>query len=205
MRAAALACTLGVLLSGCSCPCDPPVTLTPETRVEALRRIEAMRKHQLQQDAFQPDEAVIFLGDSLTAGLAVDAVAPRAVNYGIGGQTTQVLLDALPRYGSMRRARLVVLSIGTVDVVSGRTRGLEARLEALAAGIPGPMLWNAVPPSTKADVREVNAAIERLCAAKPGCVYVQAPITEADLLPDGIHLAPSGYAKWIGALRQAAN
>lgn len=191
-----------VLLTACAAP--KPLGYTQgETVPEAVRRIEGERKHQLQQDPFQPDGAVIFLGDSITAGLAVDAVAPYAVNYGIGGQTTQLLLDALPRYGSLQRARLVVLSIGTVDMVSGRERGIVARLDALQARIPGPLVWNAIPVSAKADMRGVNAEIRRLCAARPDCTFVQAPIGREDLQADGIHLRPSGYAKWIGALKMA--
>lgn len=195
---------LAATLSACASP--KPLGYTQgETVPEALRRIEGIRKHQLQQDPFHGPEAVIFLGDSITAGLAVDAIAPRAVNYGIGGQTTQLLLDALPRYGSLRHAQLVVLSIGTVDVVSGRQRGLMERMEALSAGIPGPLVWNAVPVSAKADVAAVNAEIRRICDARPDCTFVQAPIGANDLLADGIHLRPSGYAKWIGAMRAAVS
>lgn len=179
-----------------------PVTLTRETRVEAARRIEGIRKHQLQQDRFVPRASTIFLGDSITAGLATNAVTPNAVNYGIGGQTTEALLQAMPDYTSVQRAKLVVLSIGTVDLVSGRTIGLDQRLAALADAIPGPMLWNAVPPTTHADVRSTNATIRQLCAAKPGCTFVQAPITPLDLMADGTHLLPSGYEKWIDAMRE---
>lgn len=183
-------------------PPPKPVSMRPENRVEAARRIEAMREHQIQSDPFQPDGAVIFLGNSITAGLAVDAVADRAVNYGIGGQSCAQLLAALPQYGSLRRARLVVLAIGTVDVVI-REPDLEECLQALGDAIPGPLLWNAIPPTTKADVSGANETIRELCEARPRCTYLEAPITQADLLPDGVHLAPSGYVKWLRALQAA--
>lgn len=179
----------------------PTVTLIPETHTELAHRIDAERKHQLQQDTFHSSNAIIFLGDSITAGLATDAIAPYTVNYGIGGQTTTDLLKAIPDYRSVHQAKLVVLSIGTVDIVSGKSNGLQNRLTDLSNSIPGAMIWNALPPSRKASVTAANAIIKDICTHRANCTFLQTPISEADLMPDGVHLLPSGYAKWIKALQ----
>ena len=40
-------------------------------------------------DSLVPVGATVFIGDSITQGLATSAVVPLSVNYGIGGDTTQ--------------------------------------------------------------------------------------------------------------------
>ncbi len=61
-----------------------------------------------------PDKSVVFVGDSLTQSLYVDAVARPSVNYGIGGDTTVGVLGRLPEYRSILCASAVVMAIGVV-------------------------------------------------------------------------------------------
>lgn len=192
----------GAWLSVRPSPTHPPV-YERESLPQALRRIEAAQRHHFAQEPFQPTGEIVFLGDSLTASLAVGAVAPGAVNYGIPGQTTELLLEAMPHYTSLERASVVVLTIGTVDMVSGRERGVEDRLAAIADRIPGRLVWNGLPPSTRVDVRGVNATIRRLCSGKPRCTYVPPAAGSEDLQQDGVHLRASGYTRWIVAMRAA--
>ena len=46
-------------------------------------------------DSNIPDDAVIFIGDSITEGLAVSSISPVSVNYGIGSDTTLGVLQRL--------------------------------------------------------------------------------------------------------------
>ena len=62
------------------------------------------------------DNAVLFLGDSLIQGLAVSSVTPYAVNYGIGHDTTEGLINRLPLYNSLHKVKLIVLEIGHNDL-----------------------------------------------------------------------------------------
>lgn len=160
---------------------------------------------QARQDPLQPAGAVVFLGDSLTQGMPVLAVADRALNYGVSGQTAKGLLEAMPTYGAVRRARLVVLTIGTNDV-GNRTplSEVEATLRALSAAIPGALVWNGVPPTKKGDVGPINALVRRLCAERADCRYTETPFQASDFR-DGTHLTREGYARWVASLGAAVS
>lgn len=86
-------------------------------------------------DASVPAGATIFLGDSITQGLATAAVAPYSINYGIGSATTSELLSNLPSYKSLERATAVFLMIGINDLGQGKSAGLEERLQAISLAI----------------------------------------------------------------------
>lgn len=156
--------------------------------------------HQ-QADRHQPAGAGVFLGDSLTQGLAVQAVAPGAINYAAGGLATEDLLRYLPKLKAVKSARVVVLTIGTNDLLRG-TPGLEDRLARIAAGIDAQLVWHAIPPSDRFDPSAANATIRRLCAERGRCVYVETAFEPGDFR-DGVHLNATGFAKWIASLRGA--
>lgn len=63
-----------------------------------------------------PNGAILFFGDSHIQGLAVSAISPLSVNYGIGGDTTSELLQRLPVYKSLHMAKSLVLAIGYNDL-----------------------------------------------------------------------------------------
>jgi lysophospholipase L1-like esterase len=50
---------------------------------------------------------------------------------------------------------------------------------------------------------EANAAIARICEARPRCRFVETEFGPEDFQRDGSHLSPSGYRKWIASLRGA--
>ena len=58
-------------------------------------------------DGLIPEGATIFIGDSITQGLATSAVSNQSVNYGIGSDTTLGVLKRLPYYNSMNSAKAV--------------------------------------------------------------------------------------------------
>ena len=160
-----------------------------------------------------PDGAAIFLGDSITEGLAVAAVSPHAVNLGIGGLRTDQLLENLPAY-PLDRARAIYLMIGINDFGQGRAEGIQDRIAAIAASLPDrPVVWTGVMPvredvASLASVATVNEAVERACAALPACRYIDpAPLLapggkwDQSAYLDAVHLNAEGYRRWVIALR----
>ena len=166
---------------------------TVRSRIELLTRM----------DSGQPSGAVLLLGDSLTDRFKDYArLAPQVVNYGVGGQTSQELLQSLPRYGLVHRASLIVLTIGTNDLRLDQVDGIETRLREISAALPGPMIWNAIPPTAYGDNSRVNAAARKVCADRPDCRFLVTDFAPEDFT-DGSHLRPSGYAKWAANLKLA--
>jgi hypothetical protein len=135
----------------------------------------------IARDARTPEGAVVFLGDSLTRALDTGRVVPGSYNYGIDGYQTRQLLPLLPKLRGIKHARLVVLTIGTNDVKHQQQPGIRVRLAAISKAIPGPLLWNAIPPSVHGEVASVNSAARSECAARTDCVFVETAFEAGDL------------------------
>lgn len=190
---------------GVSAPSYQPDETQPD-RMMAGTYMAIAQGYQLTADAHQPAGAAVFLGDSHTQGLAVAAVAPAAVNYGVGGLTTEGLLRQLPALRSLNTARVVVLMIGSNDLPADDQDAFEVRLQAIADGIPAPLVWHAIPRNRRVSeevTAEANAAIRRICKARPRCRYAETEFAPEDFQKDGSHLSPSGYRKWMASLRAA--
>lgn len=184
------------------------------TPVAPNGHVERMLVYHQAMDGSVPVGAALFLGDSITQSLAVPAVAPVAVNYGIGWATTSELLSNLPKYRSLKRASAVFLMIGINDIAQGKAEGLALRLRAIGAAIPAdlPLVWSGIMPVYWAEIdsdliTSANVVIKEICAARAGCVYVN---TEeifsaggAESFSDGVHLNDRGYEKWIASLKLA--
>ena len=110
--------------------------------------IAKMLQHQRWMDDAIPAGAVIFLGDSITQGLATAAVAPTSINYGIGTSTTADLIGALPTYKSLERAGTVVLAIGINDLARGMRSDLTSRYQQIVATLPSAasLVWSSLLP-----------------------------------------------------------
>lgn len=174
--------------------------------ISTLRRIHA------QMDASVPAGATLFLGDSITMALATAAVAPHAVNYGIGSQRSDHLLESMQAYRAIERAGAVVIAIGVNDLLQGRTAGIELRYQDILRAVPAAVRVVLSSPTPVAEIEPgrqvaVRDAARRACVARPGCTFVDGyallSSSPGSLLPDGVHLSPAGYALWIPALRQA--
>ena len=174
----------------------------------AVKPTRSAPNHFAWLDPQVPAGASVFLGDSITAGLWAPAVAERSVNYGISGATTADVLATIGKLPSIERAGRVYLAVGVNDVHDGLD-GIGGRFQAIAAAIPGPVVWSAVLPTNhpriKAeDVARVNDAARAVCSARPRCVFVEAPEWRSGyLLDDGVHLSAAGYAAWTQGLRSA--
>lgn len=188
---------------------------------KVLPHFTNMLRYHRWMDDHVPAGAVVFLGDSITQGLATAAVAPNSVNLGIGGQLIEQLADQVTTYQSLHRAGAIVLQIGVNNLPTEDLAYTEASLRELLARLPAdtPLVWNAIMPADRtrgrrlvpADIVPVNAVIRALCRTRPNCVFVDtfALFTDAegrmvagDFL-DGVHLSTQGYAKWIDRLRAA--
>jgi len=184
--------------------------------------IPRLREVHSQMESSVPAGATIFLGDSITMGLATAAVAPHTVNYGIGWQRSDQLIKSMDIYKSISRAGRIVITIGTNDLLQGREAGIASRYKAILEKIPFsvPVVMSSVPPLgdvvfygrkiENAKVREVVTSAKMVCEADPRCRFVNAydalttngTPSYGVLLADNIHLAPKGYGLWINALRK---
>lgn len=178
---------------------------------------QSMLVYQQSVDASLPDGTIVFLGDSITQGLANVAVAPNSINYGIGGQSTSQLHESLRYYPSLPRSKVIVLTIGINDFLQHDERGVKQRLTQIAQALPThvPLIWNAIMPVAAGQVdmeavAQANEEIKRLCMQRPQCTFVDTwplltdqsgRIRASHYQPDGIHLSPEGYRSWIAAMK----
>lgn len=206
---------LHLLLAGLVIATDVPGAIQHRLSGTAApnAHVQRMVGYHATMEPFVPPGATIFLGDSITQGLATTAVAPDSVNYGVGALTTRDLLNNLPVYRSLARSRAVFLMVGINDIGQGATQGLPQRLREISEGLPAdvPLVWSAIMPSLRpadrAGIEAANTAIRALCSARRNCVFVDTgPLFSgggAAFYEDKVHPNAAGYAAWIGALRSA--
>lgn len=156
-------------------------------------------------DETVPDGSVLFLGDSITHGLVTSSVVPNGVNFGIGGLTAIELLDRLPSYGSVQRAKYVSLMVGTNDVMQGRGSTLLETYRSLLRAIPVPVVLSTIPPLDKfpRESRQAAHMARQACLSSTKLVDLHSALLNVPgALRDGVHLSSKGYAVWIDLLRQ---
>lgn len=186
--------------------------------------------HQRMDDNV-PGGAVIFIGDSITQGLAVAAVTPLAVNYGIGKDTTVGVLDRIPVYRSLARAEAIVLAIGVNDLRQRGNAEIVANFDSILEHLPSevPVIISAIlpvdlrvwpEPDHNQRIQQINHELELLCSTHPTSLFVDSRTRLIDAeqidtgqvdsaqnlaanhhIGDGIHLSAAGYTVWIDELR----
>jgi len=188
-----------------------------------------MVRYQERIDGNVPPGSVIFIGDSITQGLCVDAVANPAVNFGIGSDTTVGVLNRLPKYRCLEGASAVVLAIGINYLTTeGSDNTLKDNYRRILSAIPPkvPIVVSAVLPVdetllprknqhiTNLRIANLNDYLKTLCQTDARCVFVD---TGAKLKNnvgglnstfhdgDGVHLNSKGYIIWIEELRNTLN
>ncbi len=190
---------------------------------ELTEHFRRMCRYHERMDGNVPDGAVLFIGDSITQGLCVAAVCDRGVNYGIGSDTTAGVIERLPLYGSIARAKAVVLAIGVNDlrrrddaVILENLREIMTRMTAdtslvVSAVLPLDERVESVGPDRNKRIANLNGQIAALCADFERCVFVDASSALLDTdgslaaayhVGDGVHPNTAGYDRWIRALRQ---
>ncbi|ACY14750.1 GDSL-type esterase/lipase family protein [Haliangium ochraceum] len=181
---------------------------------------ERLRRHHQRLLANVAPGAVLFLGSSSIQGLDVGAVAERAVNLGIGGDTVPGLSARWPQRVA-REARALVVAVGFNDLRDAPAERVAGSFAALLARAPSevPLVISgpqplapalaAERPELSARIAELNRHYQRLCAARARCRYLDTPAVLAACPggavhePDGVHLSARGYACWTSALRRA--
>ena len=191
------------------------------------------RHEKFQARAKQGDAEILFLGDSITEGWGNNAAwkkhfAPnKAVNFGIGGDTTQNVLWRISN-GELDgiHPKVVVLMIGTnnfglhgdqpVDVA----RGVDAILKKLQDKIPHAkvLLLAVFPRDQKPDTamrKKITTLNESLAKMADGKNVVFQDIgkilTDKDgvlskeIAPDFLHLSEKGYFLWAEAIEPTVN
>ncbi|MBW7864130.1 MAG: hypothetical protein GX580_11740 [Candidatus Hydrogenedens sp.] len=206
------------------------VSQSPNPAPDITEHYTRMMKYHVYMDGSVPAGAVLFVGDSITQGLCVAAVCDRGVNYGIGSDTTVGVLERLPKYGSIDRARAVVVAIGVNDLSRRDNDAILENYRKIAGTVAGsgmvagraPLVFSAVLPvdervnpenaGVNGRIRELNRGLAKVCAETRGCRMVDVTGALADdtgsLAPenhvgDGVHLSDKGYTLWITALRDA--
>lgn len=194
-----------------------------ELSTEITQHFHRMLRYHKRMDGNVPDGSVVFIGDSITQGLCVSAVACPSVNYGIGSDTTLGVLQRLPEYRSIDRASAVVLAIGINDMKRRSNEAILKNYRSIVEHIPEntPIVISAILPLDEESreewqgrnqdrIRSLNSSLEDLANADSRIFFVDAaPLLVgasgnlADQYHDagGVHLNSKGNAIWINALQ----
>ncbi len=189
--------------------------LSGVANLEARRTTFLRSLHQHMDATVQPG-AKVFLGDSITYGLILSNVTTGGVKFATGGHNSQALLQEMRGLTCLARASVVVITIGTNDVLEDRVEGIEDRYRQILATVPAgvPVVLSSIPPIEAPELRErARQAVEAArvaSATRPRCAFVDlwAALSEGGaplpgVLWDGIHLSAHGYTKWASLLRAA--
>jgi len=183
--------------------------------------------HYLQMTAFhqridknlEPD-LNIFIGDSFIQGLAVSSVNENSVNYGIGGDTTEGVMQRLPLYHSIAKSKRVILAIGHNDLSTNNSVNSVDNLKMIFNTIPADVHVifcsiflvdeSIVEGVTNSKITELNYKINHLIRSYSNVTYINtnkwaAPrgsLRSSLHLGDGLHLNQRGNALWIKQLKE---
>jgi GDSL-like Lipase/Acylhydrolase family len=163
---------------------------------------------------------VVFLGDSIIAGMDVSAVAPNAVNMGVSGDRTAAILARVDKIPA--DAAAVVLEGGINDLRRGWWHNqVVPNYQKILARLPhGARIYlvGVLPlDETHLSLRwwfvdnrkiaEVNGNLAALCRTYPNCIVIPPlpALGPNDTVGDGVHPNAAGYAKiasqWRASLR----
>jgi lysophospholipase L1-like esterase len=170
------------------------------------------------------DRPIILVGDSIVEASTLPRVlcGHPVVNAGLNGATTASdlgtwLIEALDG----RRAASIVVSLGTNDALTARTRQqFETSYSALLAqlknvtphlavmAIPAIDVQGRVTTELQAEatsrINDLNAALPAL-AEKAGATFIALPPMVKPHTIDGVHLNAAGYADWDQAILQGVS
>lgn len=171
-----------------------------------------------------PDGSVVFIGDSITQGLCVTAVAPNAVNYGIGGDTTVGVLRRLQSYRDvLSEASAVVLAVGINDLGWRHDHELVANYERILGELSNDRVFVSsimpVDDTVRQDmdgfrkrIEDVNSSLRKLAETRPNVAFIDnstaldrdadGRLDRALHVGDGLHLNSEGNAIWASTLRR---
>lgn len=172
-------------------------------------------------DSIDPNDqrdVVAFVGDSITEGGSWSEWFPdvRALNFGMGGDTTDHLLERLDEVIAAQPHEIIVL-IGTNDLglrqtVEHLVRNTETICVSLRRSLPGSrMLVQSIMPRGREyapRIQEANIHLRQFAStvhAQFLDLWPAMALDDGELNPmyteDRLHLSPAGYEAWLGELR----
>lgn len=211
---------IGVLLSGRGRRLVPALSSQDQSLKRDYFQSQMTTFHRRIDEMAQP-RSVIFIGASEIQGIDVGQICDRALNFGIGGDTTEGVLRRLPVYASLATARAVVLSIGYNDL--GRTHNqdvlfnIETILERIPSDLPVflcPITMvdeNLIKHVNNDRIGEFNQALSKLGRRFDNVVFVEVSQELSGkelssktriLEKDGCHLNLQGRRIWSEAVRK---
>jgi len=163
---------------------------------------------------------VFFIGDSLIQGMAVNSIHPKAVNFGIGHDTINGVLERVLTYQAMRNAKAVVISVGINDL---RYNSVEVTLTSYRTLLEKisfrsnlyihsilPIDSNVLGKNLQMKVTHFNQKLLKLASEftnthvlkhSKKLVNSKGHLKSSLHLGDGLHLNSRGYNIWINQLQ----
>lgn len=186
----------------------------------------ASLEYHLRGDGNVPKGAVIFVGDSITEGMCVAAVADSSVNYGIAGDTTLGVLSRIPQYKSITRAGALVLAIGVNDLWKNQRADKDIlqtfRMIFLQIPEKTPVIFSAILPIDEEHEKDraggnkriiaLNKETQKICAKRKNCRFVNSfdklvgpdgNLKDENHIGDGLHISTKGYEIWGDDVKEA--
>jgi lysophospholipase L1-like esterase len=164
---------------------------------------------------------ILFIGDSRLLSVDVSALAPRAVNLSIGGETAHQLLQRIADYRALPQSDAVVIATGINDLPQHAPREIAQSIMAIVKSLPpgvDVVLAAVLPVTTKVTsksneaIRELNRELSDFCRTFERCHFVAVSpelldatgaLAKACAEEDGIHLSPIGNQIWSNDIRRA--
>lgn len=210
---------LGILLSGRGRRFVPALQSRDQELKREHFRSQMLTFHRRIDEMAEPG-SVLFIGASGIQGMDVDQICEGALNFGIGGDTTEGVLQRLPTYFSLKSARAVVLSIGFNDLGISSDAEIIAHYQKILEAIPEhmPLLVcslvevneEIVGPGINKRVNRLNPILANLCVRRERTKFLDLNMAllvkfksshACYLESDGCHLNPEGRQTWVENVR----
>jgi lysophospholipase L1-like esterase len=183
--------------------------------------VKQMMVFNARKDLNMPANAVLFYGDSMVQGLAVQNTYNTAVNYGIGHATSLDVARQLREHRNTGEAAAIVITVGINDVAGENANQVLPAYQEFLKSIPGtvPVIISKIMPVNGTDlglsglsekVTLVNLGLEEICTTnqRVQCLDAGQFLVDADgnlarqyHTGDGLHLNRLGNAIWLEQLQ----
>lgn len=175
-----------------------------------------------------PNGSVVLIGDSITQGLNTAAINLKAVNFGIGSDTTVGVIERLPYYSeSIESAKYIILAVGVNDLKRRSNSEIVANYEKIINQLPNDkeiIISSILPVGIEKEkihdlqwnnrITAVNSGLKLLSQKHKNVRYLDVNSKLSDtngLLPtnfhvgDGVHLSSDAYKIWIDQINKLAS
>lgn len=156
---------------------------------------------------------VVFLGDSIIAGLNVSGIAPRTLNLAVSGTLTSQILASEAK--APINTRVIYVEGGVNDFLNATPQQIVANYAKIIAAAPagaqikilGILPVNEQQLASNRDflqfvdnqkIAAVNAQIASTCAMSARCSFIAVPAVPT---VDGIHPTPQGQVSLINTIK----